>query len=80
MTDKEKAMALISDLANDFKPIVAGIEAKLATTRNHYGDYMALISQIAKDRGAAKIICVALIRAGASRQGVSDAMRICYGE
>ena len=75
-----KLKQLITDLAGDLKSEVAKIEAKLATTRHHYGDYMAFLSAVARDKATAKIISLALVEAGANAQGVADAMRVSYGE
>ena len=75
-----KLKQLITDLAGDLKPEVAKIESRIATTRHHYGDYMALLSGIARDKATAKVISMALVEAGANTQGVADAMRVTYGE
>jgi hypothetical protein len=74
--DNEKIKKLVSELAGDFKPSVLKIEARIATTRNHYGDYMALLSSIAKTENHARLFALAMIEAGANRQGVNDAMRV----
>lgn len=75
-TREEKLKKLVSDLAGDFKPAVQKIEAKIATTRNHYGDYMGLISSLAKTKQHAQLFAMAMIEAGANRQGVGDALRV----
>lgn len=82
MNDKAKLDAIIQDLANDLRPVVAKIEAdKLPTTRKHYGRYLALFSQLAHgDARMGKIICSALIVAGGNFQGVADAYRISFGD
>lgn len=74
--DKEKLKKLVTELAGDFKPAVEKIEAKIATTRNHYGDYMALLSSLAKSKQHAQIFALAMIEAGANRQGVNDALQV----
>ena len=73
--------SLINDLAEDFKSEVSKIEKRPATTKNHYGDYMAFIDTIGKGMNGAqkKIVALALIKAGASSQGVADAMKISTG-
>ncbi len=71
--------AAINGLAEDFKPEVTKIEARLATTQNHYGDYMHLINVVSKDKRTAQIVSLALIKAGASRDGVSSAMKVLHG-
>ena len=69
---------LIKDLAGDLKPEVEKIEASFETTQNHYGNYLSLISQVAKDRPSANVIAHALIAAGANKSGVISAFKILY--
>lgn len=71
--------ALIADLANDVKPYVDKIEARIATTKNHYGDYMALLSQWQKEPKVMMVMAMACKKAGANPQGVNDALRIMTG-
>lgn len=59
----------------DVLKIVKDIEAKLATTRNHYGDYGAALSAMSGGRKVvAQLLGVAFVKAGANAQGVSDAI------
>lgn len=74
--DNEKLTKLIDELAGDFKPAVQKIEAKIPTTRNHYGDYMGLISSLAKTKQHAQLFAMAMIKAGANRQGIGDALKV----
>ena len=68
---------LIDDLALDLKEAVAQIEASLETTQHHYGDYGALISQLANGRKpVALVIGHALIKAGANPIGVANAIKL----
>ena len=61
----------------DIQKMVKDIEAKLATTRNHYGDYGAALSQLSQGRKAvAQLLGLAFIKAGANRQGVLDALNV----
>ena len=76
--ETEKQQQLIDGLVSDLKAEVTRIEKKIATTENKYGDYMALISGAAKNEGTAKFIALALIQAGANKQGVQSAMQILY--
>ena len=80
--EKAKIDAFIVDLAADLKPIVAKIEGDtLPTTRNHYGRYLALFSQLSHgDARVGKLVCAALIVAGGNHAGVSDAYRISFGD
>ena len=69
---------LITGLASDLKETVTNIEKKFATTQNRYGDYMSLIGSVAKDKKMANLISLALIQAGANKQGVISAMLVLY--
>ena len=62
----------------DIIKIVEHIESKLATTKNHYGDYMAFLTPYQKE-GMAKFVGLILIKAGANASGVSDALNILGG-
>lgn len=76
-----KIEAAIDDLAADFKKIVEGIERSTPTTQNHYGRYLELMIRMGcNDSVTRLIIAKALIRAGANRQGVRDAIRGGWGE
>lgn len=74
-----KLITLINDLSNDFKEIVEDIEARPMTTQNHYGDYGGLITALSKDHPTEtykQLISIALIRAGASKDGIFYAMKV----
>jgi hypothetical protein len=59
----------------DVVALVAGIEARPATTRNHYGDYGAALSTMSGGRKiVAQLLGLAFVKAGANAQGVSDAL------
>jgi len=76
MTPAQKA--LITDLAKEVKPYVERIEAKVMTTQNHYGDYMALLSQF-KDKMTLLAMAMACKEAGANIDGVNSAVQILVG-
>jgi hypothetical protein len=79
MTDTEKLDALVLDVANDLRGTVKDIENSIKTTQNHYGRYMSLIGQLAKgDKTTGNFIALALIEAGANRQGVTAALRVSF--
>jgi hypothetical protein len=68
---------LIKELAEDVRPEVQRIEAKPATTQNHYGDYMALLNIVSGGNSqVGKVISLALIEAGANKAGVASALKI----
>lgn len=73
-TAKELTNTLLDDLASDLKPIVNAIEQQVATTRNHYGDYLTIITGGPEPKRG--LMALALLRAGANRQGMVDALRI----
>lgn len=72
----EKQETLINGLADDFRPLVKKIESSIATTQNHYGRYGQILAQFSKgDPVVAKVISLALERAGANPQGLRDGFR-----
>ena len=68
----------VREVADGLREYVAGVEASIATTRNHYGDYMAMFSRFTDDVGQARVLAKALVLAGANEQGVADALRVSY--
>jgi len=71
--------ALVDDLAADFKPQVTKIESGIKMTQNHYGRYMALLSQMAKgDKHLAMVFSLAMVKAGANRDGIKSALQILF--
>ena len=76
MTNREKADAIIAGLANDLRPAVEKIEKAIPVTRNHYGAYLDFFT-ICTDSTNRKIVAYALLKAGANKEGVLDALRIC---
>lgn len=74
MTQKEQLRAALEAMAEALRPVVAEIEARPETTRDRYGDYMALISQLIERRAAPPLFYAAcLIKAGANPEGVKAA-------
>jgi RNA binding exosome subunit len=69
----------INKLADQLREVVVEIEAGVLTTRGHYGTYMGIISKFTDDKGQAHILGEALIKAGANKQGVTDALKVMYG-
>jgi hypothetical protein len=73
-----KQEALIKDLATDFLDTVKAIESGIKTTRNNYGRYGQILSSLSKgNRQHAEIYALAMMEAGANRQGVIDALK-CF--
>jgi RNA binding exosome subunit len=70
--------AIIDRIADQLRDAVAEIEASVPATRGHYGDYMALLGMLAKDKRTAEILAAALKKAGANEQGVDDALRVSF--
>lgn len=83
MTTKEahdKLNELVNDIVELIREDVQRIERKTATTRSHYGDYMAIITSFADGNPIkAKVIALACIKAGGNRQGVFDALKVSFG-
>jgi len=79
------AKQLLTKYAGILKPMVEAIETKPETTRNHYGDYMALIGRCTKEAPIeqkakrTQFTALALILAGANTQGVQDATQLLTG-
>jgi hypothetical protein len=73
-----KIEQVVDSLVPDLKPEVARIEASLAATQNRYGDYGELLTSIAPSKSKAQIVALALIKAGANRQGVMSALQCFY--
>ena len=78
----EKLKILIQEFSKDadIVKIVTDIEARIATTQYHYGDYMAALSQFNKSRTMLYIMSQAMVRAGADVEGVAWAVRLLKGE
>jgi RNA binding exosome subunit len=75
MTAEEQKAAL-NEALELVKPIVQRIEKSLPTTKNHYGDYMTVLS-MDKDPMQMKKMAALLILAGANKEGVSAALKLC---
>jgi len=70
---------IINNQTADFKPQVTKIEASIKTTQNHYGRYMSLLSQMAKgDKHLAMVFSLAMVKAGANRDGIKSALQILF--
>ncbi len=54
---REQKHEMIASLAHDLEPIVETIEAKHATTKNHYGDYMSVLSMLGEPRTYTLLAC-----------------------
>lgn len=79
---KEAFNKLLEIMALHFKPeaveIVKTVEAKFATTQNHYGDYMAILSQ-APDTLTRYGLAEAIKNNGGNSSGVNSALQILSG-
>lgn len=79
LNQSNKLEVLIAELVPDLKPLVESIESQPATTQNHYGDYMAVLSMLAKGNlQMGRIIAAALVEAGANSVGVADAVKLSF--
>lgn len=68
----EEAKQKINEAAKILKSVVEKIENSPAETQNHYGRYMAILSQTPLNQR--KIMAATLIKAGANRMGVLTAL------
>jgi len=81
-TNKKKTLqAEIESIALLLEKDVSCIESGPATTKDHYGDYLAIFGSAPEptDRFFAGILAIALIKAGASLDGVTAAHRLHTG-
>ena len=65
----------LAEYLEAFRATVRRIENGIATTRNHYGAYMAVLS-IVDSAKRKRTLADTLIACGANRQGVLDALRL----
>ena len=72
MTIEQQTM--IDEVVEELRPTVTRIEARLATTRDHYGDYMQMLSPYPREQRST--IAILLLKAGANQAGVRWAMRL----
>ena len=70
---------IIKDLAEDLRNDVARIEESVPTTKDHYGAYMLLISNMETDN-MQMLVAIALMKAGANQDGVRAALNISLGK
>lgn len=72
----QEQQQVIDKTAQALRETVAAIEAKPATTRHHYAEYMTLLSDLNRYKHATRFWALVLIHAGANAQGVEDAARL----
>ena len=85
-TFNEAETKMITDMRDKMNPelesIVKAIEAKPATTRGHYGDYMSAFATIGlntnskQDRSMRNLVGLAMIMLGGNERGILDAMKV----
>jgi len=71
----ERTNEHVQALVDALKDRVTEIEASIATTRNHYGDYMGLMMRFGDDADQRHMMARVLILAGANERGVNDALK-----
>jgi hypothetical protein len=75
---KEQQEEVLNDLTEDFLPFVKEVEASIERTKDHYGRYWSMLSQLSKGNGdVAKLFALAMRRAGANPKGVASALNLC---
>ena len=72
----EHAEKLIKALIKDLCPLVRKIEASPPITKDYYGDYLSVLSEFPKGNYRLAV-AIALMRAGANKQGVYAALSLC---
>jgi len=81
MTEKQKNFVkqTLAETTNLLKDVVKDIEESIPLSRGHYAKYMSVISSASKNQPhAGMLIALALVKAGANFQGVSDAVKLLY--
>tara|TARA_R110000803_G_scaffold136034_1_gene203009 strand:+ start:42006 stop:42260 length:255 start_codon:yes stop_codon:yes gene_type:complete len=64
-------------IADELKPIVKLTESRIATTQYYYAEYGTLISRLSDGNPEyADIVALALIKAGANKQGVANGRKL----
>ena len=83
MISKEKIKSSVDEAIELLKPVVKEVESSIPTTKNHYGEYMGIISSISEKFQSVDdsltlrvVIGRLLIKAGANSEGVQDALRL----
>lgn len=71
---KEEAQKKIDEVVELLKPIVEKIESSPATTKDHYGNYAAILGTAAP--GTKEKLAACLIKAGANQNGVAWALKL----
>ncbi len=83
MTDEtkvsERTDSEVDTMYDALIAFVKRIEASTATTRNHYGDYMALMGAV-KGMKNKRGLAHAIIKVGANKRGVRDGFKAATGE
>lgn len=81
MTPEQKEFAeTVKALIVEVTPAVEELEQeKFPTTKDNYGSYLALLSGHSLNRTKLMVLAYALIKAGANKNGVAAAFKICSG-
>lgn len=79
----EMALQLADVMAEAVRDVVGEIERSIPTTRGHYAEYMNMLDMMVMSLKLEKpsdnawlIAGLALVKAGANRQGVKDALKV----
>lgn len=73
-TSPELAQA-VTTLADSIRPLLQEIHDTPPTTRNYYGDYMAILAGTDSQQRR-YLFALAMIEAGANVEGIRDAMNL----
>lgn len=69
------ALDVAQAMAKEIQPIVSEIEGGPQTTQGHYARYLTILSRC-QGKAETGLMALALVKAGASRQGVASALKI----
>ena len=72
----DEFQSCVAEISDAMVHAVRAVEESPATTKNHYGNYMAIISGAGPSKTQQEFFAVALVHAGASPEGVEAALRL----
>jgi hypothetical protein len=74
----DKLSEMLRELEPEASAMVKAIEAKPMVTKDHYGEYLTVLSRVQDEHSlmAAKVLAIAMMKAGANQQGLRAALSI----
>jgi hypothetical protein len=74
----DKLSEMLKELEPKASAMVKAIEAQPKVTKDHYGEYLTVLTRAQDEHSlvAAKVLAIALLKAGANQQGLRAALSI----